>query len=121
MGIIGLMNVLKLEGIRKGIKVNCLAPGATTRMTENLRDPRHTPGEPALVSPAVLYLCSESAPNGIILLVQRGQFSIAEVCVNDAVDLGSEVTYEDLLEHVDEILDNSSLHPVPPREPHKSR
>lgn len=69
---------------------------------------------------AVLYPCSESAPNGIILRAQRGQFSIAEVCVNDGIDLGSEVTYQDLLEHVDEILDNSSLHPVPPRVPYRS-
>ncbi len=119
MGVIGLMNVLKLEGVRKGIKVNCLAPGATTRMTEKLSDPALASGEPSLVSPAVLLLCSESAPNGIILQAQRGQFRIAEVCVNDGIDLGSEVTYEDLLEHVDEILDGTSLHPAPPRVPQK--
>jgi len=115
MGMVGLMNVLKLEGNRKGIKVNCLAPGATTRMTEDLQDPSRIPGDPTLVSPAVLYLCSEKAPNGIILEAQAGQFSMIEVCVNDSINLGSEVTYEDLLEHVDEILDTTSLHPFSPR------
>lgn len=121
MGMIGLMNVLKLEGFRKGIKVNCLAPGATTRMTENLLNPRRIPGNPALVSPAVLYLCSESAPNGIVLEAQRGKFSIVEVWVSNGIDLGSDVTYEDLLEHVDEILDDRNLHPLPPRVPGRSQ
>ncbi len=115
------MNVLKLEGIRKGIRVNCLAPGATTRMTENLKDPTRIPGDPSLVSPAVLYLCSEGAPNGIILEAQRGKFAIVEVWVNDGINLGSDVTYEDLLEHADEIMDDRNLHPVPRRAPRKSQ
>ena len=34
MELYGLMNVLALEGASKGIKVNTLAPGALTRMTE---------------------------------------------------------------------------------------
>ena len=122
MGMIGLMNVLKLEGHRKGIRINCLAPGATTtRMTENLQDPNRIPGDPALVSPAVLYLCSEDAPNGIILEAEQGRFSIAELWVTDGISLGSNVTYEDLLGHVDEILDDRGFHPVPPRIPRKPK
>ena len=111
MAMVGMMNVLKLEGVRKGVKVNCLAPGATTRMTENLGDPNRAPRSPALVSPAVLYLCSEDAPNGVILQAAGGHFSIVEVCVNQGVDLSDNVTYEDFLENVDEILDRGSMHP----------
>lgn len=36
MGLVGLMNVLAIEGARYGIKANAIAPTARTRMTENL-------------------------------------------------------------------------------------
>ena len=110
MGLVGLMNVLKLEGIRKGIRVNCLAPGATTRMTESL--PRGLlRGSPSLVSPAVLYLCSEDAPNGVIMQASGGRFSILRMCVNHGVDLGDHATYEDLLECVDDLINDENFRP----------
>ncbi len=61
LGVVGLMNVLALEGERKGVLINAVAPGAATRMTTEL-----IPGEmrdylgPGLVSPVVAYLCSEA-------------------------------------------------------------
>ena len=97
MALIGLMNVLALEGERKGIKVNTLAPGAITRMTENLQDPNRK-GAPSQVSPAVLYLCSEDAPQGLILQAADGRFSTISVHVSEAIDLGAEVQFEDFLE-----------------------
>ena len=57
LGVVGLMNVLALEGVRKGVLINAIAPGAATRMTTDL-----IPGEirdylaPGLVSPVVAYL-----------------------------------------------------------------
>jgi NAD(P)-dependent dehydrogenase (short-subunit alcohol dehydrogenase family) len=109
MALVGLMNVLKLEGGRKGVRVNCLAPGANTRMTQGLSEP----GNASLASPAALYLCSEGAPNGVVLQASGGRFSIIEMCTNAGVDLGKEVTYESFLEHLDEIEDLDSL--APPR------
>lgn len=112
MSVIGLMNVLKLEGIKKGIRVNCLAPGATTRMTRNIPRDRvsraRRQGSPALVSPAVLYLCSENAPNGAILQAAGGHYSMIQVCVNNGIDLGENATYEDLLENI-ECLTNDQV------------
>ena len=35
-GLVGLMNVAKLEGARYNVMVNCLGPAAVTRMTEGL-------------------------------------------------------------------------------------
>ena len=60
LGVVGLMNVLALEGQRKSVLINAVAPGAATRMTTEL-----IPGEmrdflaPGLVSPVVAYLASE--------------------------------------------------------------
>ncbi len=62
MGLVGLMNVLKLEGAKYNIKVNAIAPIAVTRMTEELLGNFGITAEqfgPAAVSPAVAYLASE--------------------------------------------------------------
>ncbi len=59
MGLVGFMNVLKLEGAKYNIKANAIAPIAKTRMTEDLLGPMADKFDPALVSPAAAYLCSE--------------------------------------------------------------
>ena len=109
MGLVGLMNVLKLEGARKDVRANCLAPSATTRMTENISELRR--GSPSLVSPAVLYLCSENAPKGMILHAAGGRFFKIQVCETAGIDLGDDVSYERFLEHVDDVVDDKSLEP----------
>lgn len=101
MALVGLMNVLRLEGGRKGIRVNCLAPGATTRMTETLDRNR---GRPSSVSPAVLFLCSEGAPNGVILQAVGGHYALVETRVNQGITLGEDVTYEEFLSRVDDLM-----------------
>jgi len=76
--MIGLMNVLHLEGAKYGIRVNTLAPTAATAMTDGLL----TPDEAALLSPesvtpAVLFLASEGAPaRGII---GAGVFAVTRI------------------------------------------
>jgi NAD(P)-dependent dehydrogenase (short-subunit alcohol dehydrogenase family) len=77
LGVVGLMNVLALEGVRKGVLINAIAPGAATRMTTEL-----IPGEireylsPGLVSPVVAYLCSESCTDtGCIIWSVAGKVS----------------------------------------------
>src|SRR5436305_1304795 len=68
LGIIGLMNTLKLEGQKNNIHVNAIAPVAATRMTENLMPPQVLEQlKPEWVSPGVVFLCSEDAPTGCIL------------------------------------------------------
>jgi len=60
MGLVGLMNVLKIEGAKYDIKVNTIAPVAKTRMTMDLLGEMADLFDPALVSPSVAYLCSEA-------------------------------------------------------------
>ncbi len=110
MSVIGLMNVLKLEGQRKGIRVNTLAPGAVTRMTEDLQPERE--GRPEQVSPAVLYLCSEEAPNGLILQAANGRYSLIKICVTEGVDLGENVDYESFASRLDELMQDDNLKPA---------
>ncbi len=123
MGMLGLANVLALEGANRNVRVNCLGPGAATRMTntvpgrdENLDevDPLR---DPALVSPAVLFMCSEDAPNGAVIHASGGNYSRSEVWVNDPVELGAGATYEDLTPHIDRLMDMSGAHPRQPRAP----
>lgn len=73
MGVVGLMNTLKLEGAKYNIHANSVAPTATTRMTEALLPPEFQEKlDPKYIIPAVIFLASEKAPNGEILEVGAG-------------------------------------------------
>ncbi len=114
MGMLGLMNVLAIEGASKNIRVNALAPAAATRLIntipgrdEDLDNPdpmRH----PKLVTPAVLLMCSEDAPTGKVFQAGNGRFSVAAIFSNPGLTFGTDVTYEDLLANREELLDMSA-------------
>ncbi|MCB1647529.1 MAG: SDR family NAD(P)-dependent oxidoreductase [Pseudomonadales bacterium] len=114
MGMLGMMNVLAAEGGSHNIRVNCLAPGAATRMTATVPgrppvDVDNPPPErsPALVTPAVIYMCSEAAPNGKVFQAAGGNFSMAAMYSNLGVSLGTDASYETFLENLDQITDMS--------------
>lgn len=117
MGMLGMMNVLALEGGKNNVRVNTLAPGAATRMTATVPgrdfDPDNPPEKsaPKLVSPAVLYMASEDAPNGAVINAMGGRFYRSQVYVNDPVELGLGVDYEDLAEEAEKLMDMSAAHP----------
>jgi len=75
-GMIGLMNVTKLEGDKYNICINCIGPGAMTRMTEGLMlGDRSTQMSPDLVAPAVAYLCSPACTDsGYLIEAGGGRF-----------------------------------------------
>ena len=89
MALVGLMQTLALEGEKHGIRVNCLAPTATTRMTENLfpADMREHFG-PANVVPAMLVLASQEAPTRTVLCAGAGGFEAAHVTLTQGVHVG---------------------------------
>ena len=59
MGLVGLMNVLAVEGAKYGIKANTILPVAKTRLTEGLLGPMADNLNPECVTPLVTYLVSE--------------------------------------------------------------
>src|SRR6056297_1858120 len=80
MGVVGLMNVLHIEGEKYGIRVNALAPTAATQMTEGLISPQalelmttHS------VSAGLSYLVSEDAPSRLVLCAGAGAYAAAKV------------------------------------------
>jgi len=105
MGVIGLMNTLKIEGEKKNVRVNAIAPIAATRMTENLGIPEEffKKLKPELVTPAVLYLCSENAPTGLIIEAGAGHYSKVAIVEAKGKKLGDNVTAEDIEANIGDI------------------
>lgn len=90
MALVGLMQTLAIEGAKDGIRVNCLAPTAATRMTEGLM-PQAVLDRlaPEAVTPGVLFLVSEDAPTRAILCAGAGTFERAYVTMTAGVHLGT--------------------------------
>lgn len=59
-GLMGLNNVIALEGGEHGIRSNTIAPAAVTRMADGLDTSTYPPLEPDLVAPMVAWLAHES-------------------------------------------------------------
>ncbi|MCH2171534.1 SDR family oxidoreductase [Myxococcota bacterium] len=60
MGLVGLSNVLAVEGAKYGIKSNVITPVALTRLTQDLMGNIDVDLSPEYVTPLVAYLCSEA-------------------------------------------------------------
>ena len=109
LGVVGFINTLKLEGQKDNIRCNALAPVAYTRMTSNLMPPEtESMLTPESVTPGVMHLVSEDAPNGAILCAGAGVFSVAKIMESDGMYLGREgLTAEMVAENWDKISDMS--------------
>jgi NAD(P)-dependent dehydrogenase (short-subunit alcohol dehydrogenase family) len=89
MALVGLMQTLALEGERYDIRVNCLAPTAATRMTENLMpDAVLKLLQPETVSPGLLALVAEDGPTRAILCAGAGGFERAHITLTSGIFVG---------------------------------
>ena len=110
MGVVGLMNTLKLEGAKYNVHTNSIAPTATTRMTEHLFPAEF--GEkldPKYIIPAVIFLASEKAPNGEILEAGGGVVANTYVMETMGKYFGTDenFTAEAVANHWAEIVDTT--------------
>jgi NAD(P)-dependent dehydrogenase (short-subunit alcohol dehydrogenase family) len=79
-GLIGLSNVIALEGAPDGVKSNIILPGAVTRMAEGLDISAYPPMEPELVAPVVGWLSHEACSiSGEMLVSVAGRIAKAYV------------------------------------------
>ena len=112
--MLGLMNVLHLEGERHDIRVNSIMPSAATRMTAGLLESEvERLLTPDAVAPGVLLLVSEKAPSRVMLSAGAGTFARVYVTETEGVSLaGASLTPEAVAEHFGEISDPSSAREI---------
>ncbi len=90
MALVGLMQTLSIEGAKNDIRVNCLAPTAATRMTENLMSEAVLELlRPETVSPGLVALVSEAAPTRAILCAGAGSFERAHITLTNGIFVGN--------------------------------
>ena len=107
MGIVGLMNVLHLEGRKYDIRVNTLSPTAYTRMTEGLiPEDAGRLMTPESVTAGLIPLVAEDAPNRLILCAGAGGYAAAKVYETPGLYLEPEKqTAENVMANLDRITD----------------
>ena len=90
MALVGLMQTLSLEGARYDIRVNCIAPTAATQMLDGLLPEAELDLlQPGFVSPGVVALLRDDAPNRTILCAGAGAFAAANVTLTQGKMVGT--------------------------------
>lgn len=114
-GMIGLNNIVAIEGKDFGVKSNIILPGAVTRMAEGLDISQYPPMGPELVAPVVGFLAHESCPvSGEMYVSMAGRIARAFITETKGVYKPA-WTIDGVAESLDAIRDESerwTFHPV---------
>lgn len=116
LGVIGLMNSLKEEGLKYNVKINAIAPMARSRMTEGLLPPEILQKlDPRFVSPVVAYLVSEDcAVNGQCWAVGGGYVSRVAIVEGEGFRFSPDDRFdvEAIAANVEQITDLKNAGPL---------
>lgn len=113
-GLVGLANVVALEGAAEGVLCNVIVPSAVTRMADGLDISAYPPMGTDLVAPVVGLLAHESCPvNGEMLIAIAGRVARAVVAESPGVQRLS-WTIDDVAEQLYAIRDLTAPLVFPP-------
>ena len=114
-GMIGLNNIVAIEGRDHGVKSNLILPGAVTRMAEGLDISQYPPMGPELVAPVVGWLAHESCcVSGEMFVSVAGRIARAFITETRGV-YRPDWTIDAVAEQIDAIRDEADLwtfHPL---------
>jgi 3-hydroxyacyl-CoA dehydrogenase/3a,7a,12a-trihydroxy-5b-cholest-24-enoyl-CoA hydratase len=107
LGLLGLAKTLALEGEKRNVFVNTIAPMAGSRMTETVMPPDLLQAlKPEYVAPLVAYLCHEScSENGQLFEVGAGWISKLRWQRSQGVFLGEKISAESIAKEWNKVTD----------------
>jgi len=109
MGLVGFTRVLAIEGKRRSIRANAIAPMAHTRMTGNVLGDDASLLAPDQVAPVVAWLAHESCElTGEVLTCGGGHVGRYVVGITQGWT-GDDIEMEDVAENQEAICDDSNL------------
>lgn len=113
-GMIGLNNVIAIEGAARGIRSNMILPGAVTRMAEGLDISQYPPMGPELVAPVVGWLAHESCTiSGEMLVSMAGRVARAYIAETEGV-FSPAWTIDEVADNIEAIRDPGKQWVLPP-------
>ena len=105
-GMIGLNNIIAIEGAANGVKSNIILPGATTRMSKGIDVSQFPPMGPEKVAPVVGWLAHESCSiSGEMLISAAGRVARAFITESRGV-YDADWTIDKIGEQIDAIRDS---------------
>ena len=114
-GMIGLSNIIAIEGADRNIRSNIILPGASTRMSEGIDISQFPPMGPEKVAPVVGWLAHESCSiSGEMLISTAGRVARAFITESQGV-YDADWTIDKVGEQIDAIRDPArqwTFHPV---------
>ncbi|MAE95692.1 MAG: short-chain dehydrogenase [Deltaproteobacteria bacterium] len=112
MGLVGLSNVLAIEGAKYDIKSNVIAPVATTRLTKELFGPIADKLDPECVTPLSCFLVSEACQlSHEVFSVGGGRFAriFVGLAPGWSAGLDAKPSIEEVAAHMDQIRDTEGF------------